>query len=466
VIRQRGLTADDRPAVAALLESVDSFTDDERAVAMELVDTRLTRPDVDDYRFILSFASITDDEDDEAPKPASRPTLREEKLAGYLCYGRTPMTQSTYDLYWIATSPSFARMGVARGLVAGMEDEVAREGGGLIRVETGSREGHTAAAHFYDALGFDRSAVIDDFYAPDDDLLIFTKRVTTNRDASFHELDEAALYDAAFGYRDYAAERDFLLACAREFGEREVKRVLAWACGPARHLCAFADVGIGGIGADGSKPMIAYARRTATPRGTPPMITFVKADLDEKPKVPRALLPVDLSFVPLSSIHSLNNPKELEKHLRLAANLLAPGGLHVIEATHPADVTPAGVSHTEWTELRGDQIIDARFRMHIERMTSDRVVPVSLEVQCSTKNGQTATNGSAGSRTSGRPSGETPPSTLRQDGNWFIPDMEGWRAILGSVPEFTLAAALGDFNVEVPFEHQSAWRLILVLKRV
>jgi hypothetical protein len=114
------------------------------------------------------------------------------------------MTESTYDLYWVATSPDFARMGVARGLVAAMEDEIAREGGGLIRVETGSREGHAAAAHFYDSLGFMRSAVIDDFYGADDDLLIFTKRVTTGPDVSLYDLDEAALYDAAFGYRDYA----------------------------------------------------------------------------------------------------------------------------------------------------------------------------------------------------------------------------------------------------------------------
>ena len=153
MITQRGLRTDERRALVALLASVDAFTDDEREVALELVDNRLARPEVDEYRFILS---ATQDEG-------------QEKLAGYICYGRTPMTQSTYDLYWLATSPSFARMGIARGLVAAMEEEIAREGGGLIRVETGSREGHTAAAHFYDALGFERTAVLEDFYAPDDD---------------------------------------------------------------------------------------------------------------------------------------------------------------------------------------------------------------------------------------------------------------------------------------------------------
>jgi ribosomal protein S18 acetylase RimI-like enzyme len=437
---QRGLTASDRPAVAALLESLAAFKAEERAVALELVDARLARPEGDDYRFILSFAEVSH----------SSGGRSSEKLAGYLCYGRTPMTMATYDLYWIATSPEFARSGVASDLLASMEREIGREGGGLVRVETGSREGHGAAVHFYDALGFRRAAVIGDFYAPGDDLLIFTKRVSGERVSSFQAPDDAALYDAAFSYRDYAAERDFFLACSRRFGERDVRRVLAWACGPARHLLAFAEMGIGGVGADGSDSMIAYAARVAGAEravGT----AFVRADLDERPEI----LPVDLSFVPLSAIHQLTTPEALEKHLRLAASLLSSGGVHVIEATHPADLTPSGVNRTEWTEVRGDSIVDARFRMHIDRTTAARVVPVSLDVVCTTKNGS-----------SGNGSGAKVQRVLRQEGEWYIPDLEGWRSTIARVPELALAATLGDFNVHVPFEHSAAWRLILVLKRI
>src|SRR5690606_4740163 len=107
-------------------------------------------------------------------------------------------------------------------------------------------------------------------------------------------------------------------------------------------------------------------------------IRFCRAELDERPDV----APVDLSFVPLSAIHQLTTPTALERHLRIAASLLSPGGVHVIEATHPVDLTPSGVHRTEWTERRGDRSIDARFRIHIERATPERVVPVSLEVVC------------------------------------------------------------------------------------
>jgi ribosomal protein S18 acetylase RimI-like enzyme len=440
VIRQRGIEPSDRPLLAALLQSLTAFSDDERTVALELIDHRLAHPGSDDYRFILSFSSTEDGPED---------------LAGYICYGRTPMTRSTYDLYWIGTSPSHARSGVARGLVASLERDVAGEGGGLVRVETGSREG----VHFYDALGFSRTATIADFYAPGDDLIIFTKRIqpgdaragerpgaSTGAEVDAREHAEAALYDAAFGYRDFAAERDFLLDCARRFGEREVRRVLAWSCGAGRHLNAFAAGGVEGIGTDPSAAMIAYAQRLAGAPGT----RFVRAALDERPRADPPIAPVDLSFVLLSSIHLLTTPEAMERHLSVAAELLNPGGVHVIEATHPADLTPSGVNHTEWTEARGDTTVDARFRMHVERMTTERVVPVTLEV----------------ARTTGKKSAGNGAPRLKQEDRWFIPDVEGWRAIVARIPELSLVATLGGFSVATPYDHAAAWRLILVLEKV
>jgi ribosomal protein S18 acetylase RimI-like enzyme len=435
VNRHRGLEPRDRASLAALIQSLSAFSDDERAVALELVDHGLAHPSSDDYRFILSFSA---GEGDGA-----------EELVGYLCYGRTPMTVSTYDLYWIGTSPANARSGVARDLCASMDGEIAREGGGLVRVETGSREGHGSAVHFYDAVGFARTATIADFYAPGNDLIIFTRRVRVSARADALDADETALYDAAFGYRDYAAERDFLLACARRFGEGEVRRVLAWSAGPGRHLQAFADAGIGGAGTDPSEAMIAYARRLSGGAGGPE-VRFIRAALDERPETAPPLAPVDLSFILLSSVHLLTTPAALERHLHLAAELLRPGGLHVIEATHPADLTPSGVHRTEWTEVRGDTTVDARFRMFIDRITPERVVPVALEVV----------------RTTGKKGASPGAPRFKQEDRWFIPDLPGWHSVLARVPELRLVATLGDFNVAVPYEHTAAWRLILVLKKV
>lgn len=157
MLLKRRIDPSDRVLIDELLQSLPAFTDAERAVALELCDAGLASPGSDDYRFILA------------------PTDR--GLAGYLCYGRTPMTQSTFDLYWIATSPALARSGVARQLVAAMEGDIAGRADCLVRAETGSREAHGTAVHFYEAIGFSRSATVADYYAPGDDLIIFTRRI-------------------------------------------------------------------------------------------------------------------------------------------------------------------------------------------------------------------------------------------------------------------------------------------------
>ena len=159
----RAVEPADRDRVARLVASVEVFSAEEQAVALELVDHQIAHPEATDYRFIFVAPA--------APAPGS------DELAGYLCYGRTPFTRSTYDLYWLATSPSHARSGVGRRLVDAMETEIARRGGGLVRVETDSREGHGSAMQFYQAVGFEQAVKIPEFYAPDDDLVIFMKRV-------------------------------------------------------------------------------------------------------------------------------------------------------------------------------------------------------------------------------------------------------------------------------------------------
>ena len=39
----------------------------------------------------------------------------------FLIYGKTPMTEFTYDLYWIVVSPSYQGKGIGRRLVNRME---------------------------------------------------------------------------------------------------------------------------------------------------------------------------------------------------------------------------------------------------------------------------------------------------------------------------------------------------------
>jgi ribosomal protein S18 acetylase RimI-like enzyme len=152
----RRLASGDREPLEAVLRSDDSFRDDEIAVALELIDEALGDPASD---YWIRVAEL------------------EGEVAGYLCFGPTPMTRKTYDLYWLVTGAAFRGRGVARALLGAMEAELAERGGGGVRVETSVTEGYGAARRLYERLGYPEAGRLADFYAPGDDLVIYYKRV-------------------------------------------------------------------------------------------------------------------------------------------------------------------------------------------------------------------------------------------------------------------------------------------------
>jgi ribosomal protein S18 acetylase RimI-like enzyme len=153
----RRLAPPDRDAVEELLRSDGTFQEEEVAVAMELVDDALKRPDVD-YRVLVAV--------DEAVR-----------VLGYVCFGKTPMTHSTWDLYWVATHRDARGQGVATRLIALMETEVRRLEGRIVRIETSHLEAYGSARSLYARLAYREAGRIPDFYRPGDDLIILSKRL-------------------------------------------------------------------------------------------------------------------------------------------------------------------------------------------------------------------------------------------------------------------------------------------------
>jgi ribosomal protein S18 acetylase RimI-like enzyme len=136
------------------------FHEAEVATAVELLDEALDGDD--DYRFLGAF-----DGDD---------------LVGYACYGPTPDTLGTYDLYWIAVDRARQGTGIGTRLVQAIERTLATARGRLIVVETSSRSDYTATRGFYEARGYRRTATIPGYYAPGDDLVIYAKDLTHGDD--------------------------------------------------------------------------------------------------------------------------------------------------------------------------------------------------------------------------------------------------------------------------------------------
>lgn len=155
----RSARPDDRAALEAAIRSDGTFTADEVAVALELIDASLSRSsEPGDYQVrVVEHAG---------------------HVAGYVCFGRTPMTAATWDLYWVVVDAGARGRGLASVLIGAMEAEVAAAGGGHVRVETSVTEGYGSARRLYDKLGYPLAARLPDFYAPGDDLLVYYKRVT------------------------------------------------------------------------------------------------------------------------------------------------------------------------------------------------------------------------------------------------------------------------------------------------
>jgi ribosomal protein S18 acetylase RimI-like enzyme len=101
----------------------------------------------------------------------------ERDLSGFACYGPRPMTEGTFDLYWIVVAPQDGKRGVGGALLERVVDEVQAVSGRLLVAETSGLPAYVPARAFYDRHHFARAATIPDFYAPGDDLVIFVKRL-------------------------------------------------------------------------------------------------------------------------------------------------------------------------------------------------------------------------------------------------------------------------------------------------
>lgn len=145
----------DVTAIAALAEEAKVFSPEEINLAAELASERLSRGEASGYHFL--FAET------------------DGQLAGYTCFGPTPCTRFSYDLYWIIVSKNYARRGVGRRLLARTEATIARQGGQRIYIDTSSRPTYEPARGFYRANGYRLEAMIRCFYAPDDHKMLYLK---------------------------------------------------------------------------------------------------------------------------------------------------------------------------------------------------------------------------------------------------------------------------------------------------
>lgn len=141
-----------------IVRATGVFREEEVGVAVELMEIAANEKEQKDY-VLYSYV-------DEAGV-----------VQGYYCVGPTPMTKSTFDLYWIAVHPHMHKKRIGHELLEHCEAQVKAMNGTLIVVETSSQPKYDPTRQFYLRHEYAETARIKDYYAQGDDLVIYSKYI-------------------------------------------------------------------------------------------------------------------------------------------------------------------------------------------------------------------------------------------------------------------------------------------------
>ncbi len=152
----RPMKPGDRAELEQLISRIKVFTREDQQIAMELVDFAIQNPGQKDYEFVLGYNES-------------------EQLIGYACYGPTPLTDRTFDLYWIAVDPEYAGKGIGKALLKQVEDEIIGRKGRMIVIETSSDPHYEATRGFYLRNNYRLAETIKDFFCEGEDRVTYVK---------------------------------------------------------------------------------------------------------------------------------------------------------------------------------------------------------------------------------------------------------------------------------------------------
>jgi len=154
-VKIRPMIDKEKAEVMKILLTTPEFTISEVEVAEELIDSYLEYDTTSGYHILVAEVAQTP--------------------AGYICYGPTPLTEGTWDIYWLAVAFRRQRQGIGRTLLAAAEDRIRETYGRLILIETSSRVEYERTRLLYGSQGYDIISRIPDFYSPGDDKIVFQK---------------------------------------------------------------------------------------------------------------------------------------------------------------------------------------------------------------------------------------------------------------------------------------------------
>ena len=149
----RPIQTSDVTMIRTMVQETGVFRESEVDVAVELADSASKRKD--DYQALVA--------------------CHNDEVVGYSCFGPTPGTDRTFDLYWMVVSSYSHRKGVGTALLATTEEQIRHLFGRLLVAETSGRPEYEPARNFYKRHGFRYEGRIPYFYADHDDKMFYVK---------------------------------------------------------------------------------------------------------------------------------------------------------------------------------------------------------------------------------------------------------------------------------------------------
>ena len=245
----------------------------------------------------------------------------------------------------------------------------------------------------------------------------------------------AALYDLAFGYRDFARECAFLRGVHDQRRDPPLRSFLELAAGPARHALEMRAAGVRATALDLSPEMAAYAATKARERGL--TLPYLVADMVSFESPER----FDLVATMLCSATYLLTDDAFVAHLDRVHAALADGGLYVMELPHPSD---RNKTKSTWTVRDGAGELDVRW---LDEETADvRISRARVRLEY-------------------RPFDGSPPRLVEDEAPQRLYSRTDIESLVARNGRFAIDGLFGALDESVALDARSAWRLLLILKK-
>src|SRR5688572_21013227 len=128
---------------------------------------------------IVALREVLDDYHDGNFEEGHRCVVAENEgeLLGFAYYAPAAMTDRTWYLYWIAVRKNVQSRGTGTALLSYVEEDIRRLRGRVLFIETSSLPHYDMTRRFYVKYQYDQEAVLRDFYADGDDMVVFRKQL-------------------------------------------------------------------------------------------------------------------------------------------------------------------------------------------------------------------------------------------------------------------------------------------------